>query len=550
MLKGVSDMGKFYISEIDVLSAIDYFKELEIDKDSDIMTFLISKHRGITETRSITYQGGNEQEKRKVLEILWLLGGLQGKHEIGEKKSVLFPNNFKQAEIRRGDFYQAGTVFKDLMPRVKDTIEKKNINFKLYNDKDKHLTLDRHYKEKIQTLLNGQKISLKHFTCWVYRFVDFNWPTDDLDSVTFTRILNKSIRILFNINKSDFNWLFEDDMLKGSVTPVQESISAETIRQQFIFQESPEIVRAEEELASQSISVDEQSMQKYAELLGDNPTEEQIYNTLLLKKQIVLTGVPGIGKSKFLNDLKERFYRSEMIQFHANYSYEEFIGGDTIQQSTIVSRKGTFLTFIEEAKKQPGESFLFIIDELNRGNIPQIFGETILVLDRGYKVSLSKEIEGVAEIYIPENVYIACTMNTSDRNIAFLDLAIRRRFAFIELQPNDELVSDLVQYKDFDMGMVLKVINQRIIDVLGRSELLLGHAYFMSPTVWDGVKYSWSEEQWQLQFNYVILPTLKEYTFSNTNALPAIIGERLSEALLDLNEFNLAFAEAFGQQRV
>lgn len=544
-------MAKYYVSETDVLAAIDYFKNLEIDTDSDIMTFLISKHCGITETRSITYQGGNEQEKKRVLEMLWLLGGLQGKQEIGEKKCVLFPNNFKAAEIRKGDFYQAGTPFKDLMGRVKDTIEKKNINFKLYNDKDKQLTLDRHYKDKITALLNGQKISLKHFTCWVYRFVDFNWQDGQLDAVTFTRVLNKSIRVLFNIQKSDFNWLFEDDLLKGSIQPANKGISSEKIRAQFVFQEEPEITQAEDaELAVQRTSIDEQSMSKYAQLIGDNPTDAQIFNTLLLKKQIVLTGVPGIGKSRFLNELKQRFDRAEMIQFHANYSYEEFIGGDTIENSTIVSKMGAFLAFIEEAKKQPAQKFLFIIDELNRGNIPQIFGETILLLDRGYEVQLSKPIKGVTTMSIPDNVYIACTMNMSDRNIAFLDLAIRRRFAFVELHPNDELVSDLVQYEDFDMGMILKVMNHRILEALGRSELLLGHAYFMSPTVWDGAKYCWNDEQWQLQFNYVILPTLKEYTFSNPNALPAIIGERLSESLLDLTEFKLAFAEAFAEQRV
>ena len=88
------------------------------------------------------------------------------------------------------------------------------------------------------------------------------------------------------------------------------------------------------------------------------------------------------------------------------------------------------------------KKYLFIIDELNRGNIAEIFGETILTLDRGYKVRLTKEIDGVKEFSIPENLYIVGTMNTSDRNIAFLDLAIRRRFAFVNLFPNYEFLSE------------------------------------------------------------------------------------------------------------
>src|SRR5699024_3286154 len=130
---------------------------------------------------------------------------------------------------------------------------------------------------------------------------------------------------------------------------------------------------------------------------------------------------------------------------------------NTIEDSEVKFEKGRFLGFIEDAKKEEnkGKKFLFIIDELNRGNIAQIFGETILALDREYSVDLSKPIEGIRTFSIPKNVYIACSMNTSDRNIAFIDLAIRRRFAFIELEPNYELLSALAEYRSFDLGNIL-----------------------------------------------------------------------------------------------
>lgn len=300
---------------------------------------------------------------------------------------------------------------------------------------------------------------------------------------------------------------------------------------------------------SQEISVDHDQVAKYIQMTGDNPTDEQIFKTLIQSKQIVLTGVPGIGKSRFLNNLKSRFDHAEMIQFHANYSYEEFIGGDTIESSTVTSKKGKFLNFVQKAKNdKESKSYLFIIDELNRGNIARIFGETILALDRGYSVDLAKEIEGIDTFSIPENVYIACSMNTSDRNIAFLDLAIRRRFAFLELLPNYELLSSIAEYDKFDLGNILKIINTRILNALGKEELLLGHSYFLSDSVKSGNKYVWTDEKLHRQFNFVILPTLREYTFSNRNALSTILGEQLSVGLMEVEEFVEAFVDEFGNE--
>lgn len=545
-------MATYYISKEDVLESINYFKNLHIENDAMLPAFLIAKHLGVSIRRPVTFSSVSSEQKKQILSMIWQLGGLQGKNEIGNKRAVIFPNAFKSEEIVSGDYYQAGSDFTQLVSRIKDTVEKKNINDQLFVDKNKQLTLSRKYKEIItEKYLYGQKISLKHFACWVFRFIDFDFQNIEPDKKDFTRVVNKAIRQLFRITKKDFLWLFEDDILSDSITPSKTMIDPAEIRKQFNFKEGlePEISSASTVNEVQDISINNQQVAKYIQLTGDNPSDEQIYETLLQTKQIVLTGVPGIGKSRFLNYLRDKFDHSEMIQFHANYSYEEFIGGDTIEASTVKSKKGKFLRFIENAKANAKKSYLFIIDELNRGNIAQIFGETILALDRGYSVDLAKSIEGIEIFSIPDNVYIACSMNTSDRNIAFLDLAIRRRFAFIELYPNYELLSAIVEYEDYDLGDILKTINNRILNVLGKEELLLGHSYFLSEAVKSDNKYIWTDESFHRQFNFVILPTLKEYTFSHQNALISIVGEQLSSGLMEVDDFVEAFAEEFGNEK-
>ena len=296
-------------------------------------------------------------------------------------------------------------------------------------------------------------------------------------------------------------------------------------------------------------------MDRYLAMNGGNPDQKDIVSTLLMKKQIVLTGVPGVGKSRYTSLLSESglFFKTCMVQFHSGYSYNDFIGRETLKPdgrggTEVITQKGTFLDFIIAAKADENKDnkYLFIIDELNRGNIAEIFGETILMLDRGYSVQLAKPIDGITEISIPQNLYIVATMNTSDRNIAFLDLAIRRRFAFIPLLPNYDFLSEEVSFGDIDLGNVLKLINQRIVDVLQDRELVLGQSYLIPPKDPEG-KYCWNADELKNQFNFVILPTLREYSFDSVGAVTAIVGESLADGIQDTDEFVEAFLAEFAQ---
>lgn len=138
-------------------------------------------------------------------------------------------------------------------------------------------------------------------------------------------------------------------------------------------------------------------------------------------------------------------------------------------------------------------------------------------------------------------------MNSSDRSIALLDLAIRRRFAFIELKPNYELISEIIKYNDFDMGAVLETINNRIIELTGDNQKILGQSYVIPNPTSNNV---WSNIEFQLQFNSVILPTLEEYAMNDSSLLSGIVGSELSSTILDDEEFYKAFNREFMFARI
>ena len=466
-------------------------------------------------------------------------------------KGVMFPTAFRKLA-----FYQPGTEFNKIPGRMKDTVEKKNINVPIFNDVDSKLTLRSNYKDLIdEKYLKGQKISLSKLAAWTFRFSSFEFDSMPNEK-QFSRVLDKAIKKYFKITKNDFLWLFEDDISNSRLIPDTDSIKGQEVRNRFDFDATkmPEVNAISAPEDAQVSVYDKDTVAHYLALNGDNPSDNDIFDILMNKEQIVLTGVPGVGKSRYTKVLTEsgKFADSLTIQFHANYSYEDFIGAEVLRSEDggtyVTTKQGVFLKYIEKVKSDSDKSnkYLLVIDELNRGNIAEIFGESILALDRNYEASLSKEYEDVGILSIPHNLYIVATMNTSDRNIAFLDLAIRRRFAFVPLLPNYDFLSEEVIFQDFDLGNILKQINQRIIDTLKAPELILGQSYFIPKTNESG-KYIWEANDFKNQFNFVLLPTLREYSFNNASAIESIVGENLSDGIQDLDDFMVSFSAEFGE---
>ena len=177
-------------------------------------------------------------------------------------------------------------------------------------------------------------------------------------------------------------------------------------------------------------------------------TLETIFDRLITKKNLILQGPPGTGKTWLARRLAYALLGKKdnrnllTIQFHPNLSYEDFVGG---YRPAIDNRlqlvDGPFLKMIKKAKNAPNENFVVVIEEINRGNPAQILGEMLTLLEPDKRndqcsLELSSNSFNDERIYIPENLFVIGTMNIADRSLALVDLALRRRFAFINLEPN------------------------------------------------------------------------------------------------------------------
>ena len=184
---------------------------------------------------------------------------------------------------------------------------------------------------------------------------------------------------------------------------------------------------------------------------------KKIVSLLRTKKNIILEGAPGVGKTflarkiayQLIGELKDE--NIEMVQFHQSYSYEDFVQGIRPSEEGGFERKnGIFFDFCSKARRSPDQQFVFIIDEINRGNISKILGELMMLIEaakrkKQYAIKLTYSNEDDERSFVPENVYLIGCMNTADRSLAIVDYALRRRFRFISIKPefNEAFISFL-----------------------------------------------------------------------------------------------------------
>lgn len=274
-------------------------------------------------------------------------------------------------------------------------------------------------------------------------------------------------------------------------------------------------------------------------LFLDDKQFDEILGVLKYKKNIVLQGPPGTGKTFMAKSLcytmmgERDNARIEMIQFHQSYSYEDFIQGYRPRDDGgFHIESGVFYRFCKRALADPNREYFFIIDEINRGNLSKIFGELMLLLEADkrssdYAVSLTYSRGLQDKFHIPPNLYLIGTMNTADRSLSIVDYALRRRFAFININPS--FGSKFIEYLT-NNGVAtaittricskLNALNNIISDTLGDG-FLVGHSYFCN--VEDGATESWYQRIIKME----IAPLLNEYWFDNKD-----IANREIESLL------------------
>lgn len=246
---------------------------------------------------------------------------------------------------------------------------------------------------------------------------------------------------------------------------------------------------------------------------------DHLSELLRRKKNVILSGAPGVGKTFIAERLAYSLMgvkdssRTEMIQFHQSYSYEDFIMGYRPKENGFELREGIFYTFCSNANKDPEHDYFFLIDEINRGNLSKIFGELFMLLESDKRGKQLKMIYSNQTFSVPDNVYIIGMMNTADRSLAMLDYALRRRFAFFEIEPGfgtegfkKYQVSVRNTKFDYLLGCVENLNNTiKNDDFLGEG-FRIGHSYFMTE---DPVTDEWLASV----VEYELIPLLKEYWF-------------------------------------
>lgn len=217
--------------------------------------------------------------------------------------------------------------------------------------------------------------------------------------------------------------------------------------------------------------------------------------------------------------------RLTRVTFHPTYTYEDFIEGYKPVESgrgglELQMRDGIFKRICRSAANDLDNDYVLLIDEINRGNVPKIFGELITLLEadkRGVTVTLPQSGD---DFSVPPNLYIIGTMNTADRSIHVLDAALRRRFAFVELLPDPSLLEGS-SVGSLPLDELLEQLNIHIREQIGR-EKQVGHAVLM-----NGDKPITSSEEFALAFRYEMLPLLQEYTFGDYSDLAELLGSEI-----------------------
>ena len=250
----------------------------------------------------------------------------------------------------------------------------------------------------------------------------------------------------------------------------------------------------------------------------------RLRGVLLNKKNLILQGAPGVGKTFCARRLawsvmgEKDDDRIEMVQFHQNYTYEDFIMGYKPEGEGFRLKEGVFYRFCKRAAADPGRRpYFFIIDEINRGNLSKILGELMMLIEKDYRGTELMLAYREERFSVPENLYIIGMMNTADRSIALIDHALRRRFAFFEMRPGFD--SEVFQEYQESLGsetLDLLVGQIQALNSVIRHDPALGKGFEIGHSHLCGRKPGEADDDWLREVvDFDIIPTLEEYWFDD-----------------------------------
>jgi 5-methylcytosine-specific restriction protein B len=270
------------------------------------------------------------------------------------------------------------------------------------------------------------------------------------------------------------------------------------------------------------------------QLLVAEPFLQEIKELLLEKGQVVFYGPPGTGKTfiaeKFAAAIQPDAERRMTVQFHPSMSYEDFFEGyrphSDNGQLVYDLRPGPLALLAERAATASGLPHVLIIDELNRANLPRVFGELLYLLEYRNK-SVRTAYRGEETFELPENLYVIGTMNTADRSIAMIDAALRRRFHFIPFLPHEGELSGVlkrwlkVNEEPAWVAGLVNEVNEQLKVILRGSHLLIGHSHFMVADAGAGKPTALTEQRLRRIWEYGVYPMIEDQLHGRPEQLAA-----------------------------
>jgi 5-methylcytosine-specific restriction protein B len=519
-----------YISTDSIVNAYNGLIEIDVKNASVLHIFLILKGCGIND---ISYEN-TEIIAEKGLQVANDLSSLFSYFEQKPEKYD-FINPFSMNEW--GAQAPSESLKKWVSSRIKNNIIggattwRKIIREDMYESKIKFA---HNYVEEIKLLtIPENKIKLWPLVVWFNRFNKFerqHSPNELIQGfINELNLTQKEIGLLFD-KSITFNITFEQHEaemfqirnLIGTPKNIPYPNWSESIV--MTVQEPESYYNLKSKIMNNQKTI---SINKIEKLIKDN-------------FQIILSGPPGTSKSFIANKTSLELTKDNMsseesilkIQFHPQYTYQDFIGGFIVNGDKVEGNRGVLLRFLDRVQEFPKDKFVLIIDEINRANVSSVFGELIQCLDRNYSTSIL--IAGREEIVqLPKNLYLIATMNTSDRTLSSMDFALKRRFVDIYIGTNeDELIDNTETECKISLADLLKKINTQLRTTLRNNELVIGHTIFYNDSMLTSNKYFWNNENLEDLFNYKILSIIEDYCNKENTKVNEVIGHSLSQRLI------------------
>ncbi len=255
------------------------------------------------------------------------------------------------------------------------------------------------------------------------------------------------------------------------------------------------------------------------EVFMDETSYESLVNLVRNKKNVILQGAPGVGKTFAAKRLaysmmgEKNPHRVMTVQFHQSYSYEDFIMGFRPSANGFELKTGVFYDFCKKAEIDGDNEYFFIIDEINRGNLSKVFGELFMLIEGDKRGTELRLLYSDEKFSVPKNVYIIGMMNTADRSLAMMDYALRRRFAFFEMKPGFRVEGFIDYRKSLDSEKFNRLIHcvEELNEIISGDESLgegfcIGHSFFCNLS-------QVTDQTLKGIVDYELTPLLKEYWF-------------------------------------